>query len=117
MEKYEKPSDVYIIDKVTKKLIYKKERRKEYTEIKKLRKLFKQAGYKTKFRHFLDGYQILVPEYDFDVIEHWGSYGHEDDLLEIMGLYTEEECGGDSVKGYLTAQEIFDKFQKVHGND
>ena len=41
------------------------------------------------------------------VIEHCGSYGREEDKLEIMGLLTEEELEVDEVKGYLTAEEVF----------
>ena len=37
-----------------------------------------------------------------------GSYGHEKGLLEIMGLVNEEEVG-DSVEGWLTAEEVFDR--------
>ena len=38
-----------------------------------------------------------------------GSYGHEKGLLEIMGLVDEEEVGDDSVEGWLTAEEVFDR--------
>ena len=37
-----------------------------------------------------------------------GSYGHEEGLLEIMGLVDEEKTG-DSVEGWLTAGEVFDR--------
>ena len=37
-----------------------------------------------------------------------GSYGHEEGLLEIMGLVDEEKTG-DSVEGWLTAEEVFDR--------
>ena len=37
-----------------------------------------------------------------------GSYGHEKGLLEIMGLVDEEKTG-DSVEGWLTAEEVFDR--------
>jgi hypothetical protein len=40
-----------------------------------------------------------------DVICHSGSYGHEEGLLEIMGLVDKDH--GDSVEGYLTAREVF----------
>lgn len=41
-----------------------------------------------------------------DAVCHDGSYGHHEGLLEIMGLVDEEEVG-DSVEGYLTAEEVF----------
>ena len=46
-----------------------------------------------------------------DAICHDGSYGRHDGLLEIMGLVNEEEVG-DSVEGYLTAEQIFERWQK-----
>lgn len=42
------------------------------------------------------------------VICHWGSYGHEDGLLEIMGL-TENE---DGIEGWLTAKEVFRRIKE-----
>lgn len=40
------------------------------------------------------------------------SYGHELDLIEIMGLLTEEEREEDSVKGWLAAEEVFKRIEK-----
>ena len=37
-----------------------------------------------------------------------GSYGHEEGLLEIMGLVSEEKTD-DLVEGWLTAEEVFDR--------
>ena len=73
---------------------------KYYKEIKKLYHLLrKEEGKAVHLKRFMDGYQITVDGYAFDVIEHFGSYGNEQDRLEIMGLYTYEECGGESVLG------------------
>ena len=41
-----------------------------------------------------------------DAIEHYGSYGNELDLLEIMGLLTPEEQEHDSVLGCLSAKDV-----------
>ena len=48
------------------------------------------------------------------VIQGWGTYGCEQDLLEIMGLLTDEEEAEEygSVKGYLTAKDVFERIQK-----
>ncbi len=47
------------------------------------------------------------------VIQGWGTYGSEQDLLEIMGLLTDkEEKEYGSVKGYLTAKDVFERIQK-----
>ena len=83
-----------------------------YNEIKKLNALLDLANIPHTFERLLDGWQVcyisdeLVPNVISDAIEHCGSYGHEEDLLEIMGLLTPESC--DCVKGYMTAQEVFE---------
>lgn len=46
-----------------------------------------------------------------DVICHQYSYGGEYGLLEIMGLLTEEEAEFDSVAGYLTAENVFNRIE------
>ena len=43
-----------------------------------------------------------------DAICHRGSYGHENGELEIMGLDVTKEEYGDSVLGYLTAEEVLE---------
>lgn len=56
--------------------------------------------------------QVFYPSYEkviCDVICHWGSYGHEKGLLEIMGLVEEAE---DDVEGYLTAEEVFNRMAR-----
>lgn len=45
-------------------------------------------------------------------IEHDGSYGRNDDLIEIMGLLTDEEEEYDSVCGYLSAQNVYERIMK-----
>lgn len=47
-------------------------------------------------------------EYLADAVCHWGSYGHERGLLEVMGILSEEEA--DDVEGYLTADVVFDRW-------
>jgi hypothetical protein len=47
------------------------------------------------------------------VIESPMSYGHEEDLLELSGLLTEEEYKNDSVKGYMTAEEVYSRIKKL----
>lgn len=51
------------------------------------------------------------------VIQHAFSYGGKEGYLEIMGLLTEEEGEGNSVKGWLTAEDVFERisnhFQKT----
>lgn len=57
-----------------------------------------------------DGEQILVPTSDgedveWDAVCHKYSYGGPDGLLEIMGSIVSENAG-DTVEGYLTAEDI-----------
>lgn len=44
-----------------------------------------------------------------DAICHWGSYGHQTGLIEIMGL----THNNDTVEGYLNAEEVFSRI-KAH---
>lgn len=43
-----------------------------------------------------------------DAICHWGSYGHQTGLIEIMGLTHND----DSVEGYLNADEVFSRIKE-----
>lgn len=49
--------------------------------------------------------------YVFDVVCHYGSYGYEKGLLEIMG-----KCitGGYDVVGNLTAEEVIERIRKAN---
>lgn len=47
-----------------------------------------------------------------DAIEHFGSYGSDEDLIEIQGLLTDAEKQYDSVLGHLTAEEVFKRFKE-----
>ena len=52
--------------------------------------------------------QIIYPSIEdcvCDAVLHWGSYGRERGLLEIMGLCDAD----DDVEGWLTAEEVFDR--------
>ena len=61
--------------------------------------------------------QICVPVFDsekrkWDAVCHWGTYGFEDGLLEIMGdILTEEDLEYDTVKGFLTADEVIERIE------
>lgn len=101
----------------------------KYTEILKLKKMLDDA--RIPYENFTDdffhtkermknsytinpdsypAYQLRLNK-DIDVIQHYGSYGESQDLLEIMGALTVEEYEGDSVLGYLTAEEVFKRFK------
>ena len=83
-----------------------------YQEILKLDKMLTDNDIPhTLFRSW-DGWQVCYPSPNLkeciaDVIEFTGSYGAKDDLCEMMGLLTpEEQMKGNTVVGYLTAEEI-----------
>ena len=95
------------------------------------RKLMKNNEYLNEYLKDKEYYQILFFNDFREVIEHYntykvfdnekriisivqgyGTYGEEDDLLEIMGLLTEEEEKIDSVTGYLTAEDVFNRIVK-----
>lgn len=49
-----------------------------------------------------------------DAICHIGSYGHEDGLIEVMGLNIDKEKEG-LVKGWLTAEDVMDMLKDTNG--
>ena len=62
----------------------------------------RDRGIEFSVKSFFDGIQIVVGDFDWDAICHSGSYGHENGLIEVMGL---PQCE-DDVIGYLTAEEV-----------
>ena len=46
------------------------------------------------------------------VIQGYGTYGENKDLLEIQGCMTAEELKDNSVLGFLTAKEVFKRIKK-----
>lgn len=87
-----------------------------YKEIKRLHVMLQAARIPHTFAKIFDGYQICYPcggkERVADAVEHFGSYGSENDLLEIMGLLTPEDAKGNSVLGHLTAEDVFERMRK-----
>lgn len=97
--------------------------KENYKEILRLKEMLEKAEIPFVFREFSDfrnGYQILYPEGNTktetknicSVIEHSFSYGNEVDKLEIMGLLTEEESEFDTVTGFLSAEDVFERIKK-----
>ena len=69
---------------------------------------------------FGDRHQIIVYGKDgriaWDAIYHWGSYGYEKGLLEIMGeIVDTQRSGGDTVEGWMTAQDIIKRLETMKG--
>lgn len=90
-----------------------------YKEIGRLLEMLADTDIPHSFHRLFDGWQIGYPCLPIEgdcvcsVIEQKFSFGHEDDLLEIMGLLTEEESVCDDVLGYLTAEDVFERI-KTH---
>lgn len=106
----------------------------KYTEILKLKTMLEEANIPFTFTddfwnvkrleerrkadpYFDELFQNKYPAYQIrlgdlaDVIQHDGSYGNGQDLLEIMGGLTEKEKEEYNVLGYLTAEEVFKRFK------
>lgn len=105
-----------------------------YKEIFKLKVMLDKANIPYEFldRSFIDyenhklkypSYQLIVYEPNgertrlISVIQGYGTFGQEKDLLEIMGCLTAKEEKEDSVRGYLTAQEVFKRIKKNYKED
>lgn len=104
----------------------------KYTEIFKLKEMLEQAEIPFVYTDrsfslntpFFDGtmkiahYHIEYPEgvptdkRICSVIQGFGSYGSQANLLQIMGLLTPEEKQDNSVCGWLTAEEVFERIKK-----
>ena len=64
-------------------------------------------------------HQIIVfedGERSWDAICQRGSYGWEDGLLEVMGEPVVKPGDGDSVCGWLTADEVIERFEEYKEN-
>lgn len=57
-------------------------------------------------------HQLIVDDFSWDAICHKGSYGYTGGLLEIAGSLVDIEKDGDSVVGYLTAQDVIDRIER-----
>ena len=106
-------SELYVFNEKTRKLEWILN--EDYKEIHKLHKMCSEAGIPCEFHRLFDGWQVVYNKngkYIADAVEHFGSYGHEQDLLEIMGLiYPQDNANGD-VLGYLTADDVFARIKR-----
>lgn len=79
------------------------------TEMMKLAFGLRDRGIGFKMWSFFDGIQIVVGDFDWDAVCHSGSYGHENGLIEVMGL---PQCQ-DDVIGWLTAEAILNMVDEL----
>ena len=93
-------------------------------EILKLKKMLEDANIPFDFTDHMrisyngePEYQIIIKDKEnpevrlCDAVYHQFSYGYDQNLLEIMGGLTEEEKEIDSVLGWLTAEDVFERFK------
>lgn len=101
----------------------------KYTEIFRLKEMLENADIKFEWSEKcysyspisgFEHYQIQiygsingVSKRVISVIQGSASYGSEENLLEIMGCLTPEEQEEDTVKGYLTAENVFNRIEKA----
>lgn len=99
--------------------------KRDLTELNKLEEYLKahkipyeRRDEETELPFGLDRHQIGVPvlppseNCKWDAICHYGSYGVEHGLLEIAGSLVDEEKDGDSVCGWLTAEDVIARIEK-----
>ena len=89
----------------------------DQTEMHKLHNMLTEAGIPHDVCVHLGGYQVCYPSYDHDkrvcsAILNKMSYGAYGGRIEICGLLTPEEEEYDSVCGYLTADDVFNRIEK-----
>lgn len=109
--------------------------KRDLTELNKLEEYLKKNGIKYTRRDeehafpvsidgkdkvvTIDKHQIVAIDPKkvqlWDVICHYGSYGADQGLLEIMGDIVEEEEG--DVVGFLTADEVIERIERKAKND
>ena len=78
-------------------------------EMMKLAFGLRDRGIGFKMQSYFDGIHIVVGDFDWDAICHSGSYGHENGLIEVMGL---PQCQ-DDVIGYLTAEDVLKMVDEI----
>lgn len=82
------------------------------TEMYKLINLLIKAKIPFEVVELCDTPQVYYPSAEnciCDVICHSGSYGHDQGLLEVMGLNTDPT---DDVEGWLTAEEVYKRISQ-----
>ena len=85
-----------------------------YKEIFRLKEMLEKSDIPFEFRKIFDGFHLCYPKIKdrvCSVIEHEGSYGNQNDLLEIMGLIEDKETD-DDVLGYLSAENVYERISK-----
>ncbi len=96
----------------------------KWTEIYKLKDMLEREGIPFDWSK---GDRIVQIEYPngkrgrngrvLSAIQGQGTFGGNQDLIEINGLLTEEEKKRNSVVGFLTAEEVYSRIDKHYSRD
>lgn len=92
--------------------MYNMSKKVDNREMHRLANMLGGANIPYEIRGLWGGLQITYPsgtDFVCSVVQHSFSYGGREGYLEIMGLLTEEEIENDSVKGWLTAEDVFER--------
>ena len=105
--------------------------KRDLTQLDKLERYLKENGIRYErfdkeelidqdnLRYELERHQIYVPcseEAEWGVICQRGSYGAEEGLLEIYGSIVRSDAG-DSVEGYLSAENVIERIEEAHNGE
>lgn len=88
-----------------------------YAEIHKLKSILENNNIPFEFDNFLpeEGFSIHYPDIQNCIcyaIETEYSQGYDEDLIQITGLLTKEEAEIEFCRGFLTAEEVFNRIKK-----
>lgn len=84
--------------------------------IDQLARFLDEAEVQYERRPIWNGEQIRIGAL-CDAVCHDFSYGNQEDLLEIQGGLTEEECEFSLVKGWMLPEEVAKRFIYCHKNN
>lgn len=88
-----------------------------YPEIYRLKTMLLKANIQFDFHESEESCQIELFDRAYrycSVIEGVLTYGGKQDLLEMMGLLTPEESKIDEVKGFMTAEAVFNRISEYN---
>lgn len=88
---------------------------RKYKEINKLKQMLRKNDIPFFEEPFEDGLCVTINDY-LSCVQYSGSYGANNDLLEIMGGLTEAEYEKDTILGFLTAKEVYRRFRYCYKN-
>lgn len=86
----------------------------KYTALAKVHEMLTAEKIPHLYERFYNGWVIRFTDGvidEVDGVQHFGSYGESENLIEIIGAITKKEAEQDSVLGYLTAEEVFKRFK------